>query len=146
MILTMRLLNLLFICAALISISCQSTSKTTSLQNDTTELLGSVKDQEGCLTSAGYTWSQLKEECIRPFELGIELYNLNTSTSYQTAAYILVDSIQREAEVFVAEANQSVLLEKDSTDTYTNGKFNLTKENFLWTLSLNNIKLYQERK
>lgn len=142
----MKLLKLLFISIAFVGLSCQSASKSTNQQADSTALVGATKDKQGCLTSAGYTWSQLKNDCIRPFEDGIELNILNTAASYQTAAYILVDSIKREAEIFVAEENQSILLKQDSTNTYTNGKFNLTKEDFCWTLSLNKIKLYQERK
>src|SRR5699024_11716593 len=33
-------------------------------------MIGSDKDQHGCKGSAGYTWSQLREDCIRIFEEG----------------------------------------------------------------------------
>lgn len=138
-----------FIFASLLSllfIGCQSTNTNSSTTSDTLANIGGDKDRNGCLTSAGYTWSQLKKDCIRPFEDAIALEILNTSNSYQTAAYILMDSLQQKAEVFVPDENDSILLSQTNDSLFTNGKFNLTKENFCWTLSLNKTKLYQERK
>ena len=127
--------------------SCQS-NRTTSYaaQTDTSKSTGIDTDKNGCLTSAGYTWSQLKNNCIRPFEDGISLEVLNSTSSYQTAAFILLDSLQKKAEFFVSEEDESILLNQSNDTLFTNGKFNLTKENYCWTLSLNKTKLYQERK
>ncbi len=38
-------------------------------------IVGGDKDEHGCIGSAGYTWSQLKQTCIRSFELPIQLLN-----------------------------------------------------------------------
>jgi hypothetical protein len=130
----------------LLLMGCQSNRTTSSVQTDTLANIGGNKDKDGCLTSAGYTWSQLKNDCIRPFEDGIALEILNTSNSYQTAAFIVIDSVQKKAEIFVPDENDSIILEHSNDTLFSNGKFNLTKENFCWTLSLNKTKLYQERK
>lgn len=95
--------------------------------------------------TAGYTWSQLKKDFIRPFEVGVTLEILNTANTYQTAAHILIDSTQKKAEIFVPDEDDSIILEQSTDSTFTNGKFNLTRENYCWTLSLNTIKLFQER-
>ncbi|NGM62808.1 hypothetical protein G5B30_12890 [Sphingobacterium sp. SGG-5] len=126
---------------------CQSTNTTSSATADTlmtSTAVGSDTDSLGCKGSAGYIWSQIKKTCIRPWEEGIELRVMNTSSSFQTAAYVVVDSIQREAEVFMAEDQNSILLKQMSAQNYSNGNFNLTKEDHCWTLSLNDTKLYQE--
>src|SRR5690606_34580699 len=127
--------------------ACQSTNTTSSTTRDSLEAsvsIGSDIDSLGCKGSAGYIWSRLRKTCIRPWEEGIELRILNTSSSFQTAAYVVVDSVQREAEVFIAEDNSSIVLKQMSAQKYSNGNFNLTKEDHCWTLSLNDTKLYQE--
>ena len=126
---------------------CQSNRTTnTIVHSDTIKAVGGSKDKNGCLTSAGYTWSELKKDCIRPFEYGIALDILNSASTYQTGAFILIDSLQKKAEIFVSEEDNSIILEQSNDTLYSNGKFHLAKENFCWTLSLNKIKLYQERK
>ncbi|MCA5005175.1 hypothetical protein [Sphingobacterium bovistauri] len=135
----------LFIISFLSIVSCQSNRTTSSTNTDTLSMIGGSKDKNGCLTSAGYSWSQLKNDCIRPFELGISMDILNTSKSYQTAAFVYIDSVQNKAEIFIPDEENSIVLNHSNDTLFTNGKFNLSKENFCWTLSLNSIKLYQER-
>jgi hypothetical protein len=137
----------LLLAIALLVFSCQSnrTNKTVE-STDSLHNIGGTKDKNGCLIAAGYTWSQLKNNCIQPFTDAISLDILNTTNSYQTAAFILLDSVQRKAEIFVSEEDESIILDQSNDTLYSNGKFRLTKENFCWTLSLNKIKLYQERK
>ena len=137
----------LLLSIVLLLIGCQSNRTNNAMEStDTLQNIGGTKDKNGCLTAAGYTWSQLKNDCIQPFTEGISLDILNTASSYQTGAFILLDSLQKKAEVFVAEEDESIILDQSNDTLYSNGKFHLTKENFCWTLSLNKIKLYQERK
>lgn len=137
-------INLLFV-FILTLVSCQSNRTISSTNTDTLSMKGGKKDKNGCLTSAGYTWSQLKNDCIRPFELNISMETLNTSKSYQTAAFVYIDSLQNKAEIFIPDEEGSIILDQNNDSSFTNEKFNLTKENFRWTLSLNNTKLYQEK-
>jgi len=126
---------------------CQSNRTINAVEStDSLQTIGGTKDKNGCLTAAGYTWSQLKKNCIQPFEDGISLDILNTASSYQTGAFILLDSLQKKAEIFVSEEDESIILDQSNDTLYSNGKFHLIKENFCWTLSLNKTKLYQERK
>ncbi|TJZ52508.1 hypothetical protein FAZ15_19150 [Sphingobacterium olei] len=143
----MRILTppLHFVSLVAISVSCSSVNTTQSSKQDSIELVGNDRDSNDCIASAGYTWSKIKQTCVRPWEDGIELRNLNTSSAYQTSAYILVDSTKNDAEIFIPNESHSIVLQKNSANHYTNGTFNLTQENFCWTLSLNNTKLYQEQ-
>jgi len=125
--------------------SCQSSNAHKADLQDSITSVGGQKDEHGCLVSAGYTWSTLRQECVRAFEESIALYIMNMGTSYQTAAYVHIDSVQQKAEIFVPDEKNSLILEKDG-ENYSNGKFNLVKEDHCWTLSLNQTKLYQERK
>lgn len=135
----------LFIISLLLITGRQSNRTASSADTDTLSMVGASKDKNGCLTSAGFSWSQLKNNCIRPFELNISMNILNTSQSYQTAAFVYIDSLQNKAEIFIPEEESSIVLNHRNDSLFTNGKFNLAKENFCWTLSLNDIKLYQER-
>ena len=36
--------------------------------NDNEQLVGGDKDEHGCIGSAGYTWSETKQECVREWE------------------------------------------------------------------------------
>src|SRR5690606_41103129 len=79
------------------------------------------------------------EDGIRDFHVtGVQTCALPIS------AYVVVDSIHKEAEVFMAEDQNSIILKQMSAQNYSNGNFNLTKEDHCWTLSLNDTKLYQE--
>ena len=39
------------------------------------EMVGGQRDRHGCLDTAGYTWSRLKQQCIRIWEQGISVEN-----------------------------------------------------------------------
>jgi hypothetical protein len=72
---------------------------------------GADKDQQGCIGSAGYQWSQLKKECIRPFELNIQLQNPEKTFS----CGILLSKNQQQAEVFCKEGHFTLMKEKRKT-------------------------------
>ena len=43
------------------------------------QLIGGNKDEHGCLTAAGYTWSELRRDCIRIFEDGVRVNDPSVS-------------------------------------------------------------------
>ncbi len=141
----MRFTIKLFALFILVLNSCQSSNINNGGEQDSTVSIGGEKDEHGCLVAAGYTWSTLRQECVRAWEENISLYIINTAQSYQTAAFVYIDSVQHKAEIFVPEEKNSLILDKKD-QVYTNGKFNLSQEDHCWTLSLNDTKLYQERK
>lgn len=36
-------------------------------------MVGSDKDEHGCIASAGYTWSEVQKDCIRLWEKGVRM-------------------------------------------------------------------------
>jgi hypothetical protein len=62
-------------------------------------IVGGDKDIHGCIGSAGYTWSQLKQTCIRSFELPIQLLNPEGT---MTAGLLFSDNLS-EAELFLPD-------------------------------------------
>ncbi len=91
--------------------------------------VGGQKDEHGCLTAAGYTWSQVKNECIRIFEAGIRLNPQDTSIDQTTSAFIIFNKDQTIAELFLPGQKGSLLLERTGTEgnyQWINGEFALS--------------------
>jgi hypothetical protein len=82
------------------------------LAQDTTKspIVGNDKDKHGCIGSAGYTWSVLKKECVRTFELthtdknAIELISIDNTQKM----VVLFSSDKTKAEVFYSGGNKVV--------------------------------------
>ena len=60
-------------------------------------LLGGARDEHGCLTSAGYVWSEARQDCVRLFEEGIRLEAADGSNR---SAYVVFSRDSLKAELF----------------------------------------------
>ena len=65
------------LCTAIAFSACKSNKagQDTASEAKTEEaaIPGSDKDEHGCVGSAGYVWSEVKKDCIRPFEAGLKI-------------------------------------------------------------------------
>lgn len=68
---------------------------------DTTEVYGAEGDEHGCTVAAGYTYSQLKKECIRIFEQKILVKSVDLSESYRTRTCIIFSADRAKAEIYL---------------------------------------------
>jgi hypothetical protein len=73
---------------------------------------GEDRDAHGCIGSAGYQWSELQQDCIRVFELPIQL----VSPSQEQIAGLIFSEKMDQVEVFYAEA--SLVLEQTKLNLY----------------------------
>lgn len=88
------------------------------------EMVGGDSDTHGCKASAGYTWSTLKNECIRIFENSTRLNHADDGKNYTTAAYVIFDG--NKAELFLDTQKESIILERKSEgDSWVNGDWQL---------------------
>mgnify|MGYP003542055489 CR=1 FL=1 len=101
---------------------------------------GADKDAHGCIASAGYTYSQLKKECIRTFEQKIQLKEIATKGNYTAA--VLFNKDQSKAEIFLKEEKTSVILNNTSKGIWKNATYTLTK-NKGFVLSKNKKVVYR---
>lgn len=77
-----------------------------------TPMPGSDRDEHGCIGSAGYTWSIIKKDCIRIFEIGIRLNPAAAVADKTTAAFIVFDNDKLKAELYIpGQPGASVILE-----------------------------------
>lgn len=99
--------NIFIILMSLTLFSCKNTeSETNNIDvvsgSDETIIVGADKDKYGCLTTAGYTWSVLNEECIRLFEVAFALQPVKNPENNDAVlvAYALFSQDGMQAEVF----------------------------------------------
>ena len=72
-------------------------------------MVGNDTDAHGCRASAGETFSQLRQRCVRVFDVAeIRLPDPENAT---LAVYAIVSADRQTAELFWAKLPQSVLLE-----------------------------------
>lgn len=102
--------------------------------------VGADKDTYGCITSAGYTYSQLKKECIRTFEKKIQLKEIATKGNYTAA--VLFNKNQSKAEIFLKEEKTSVILNRSSKGIWKNSTYTLSQDKG-FVLSKNKKAVYR---
>ena len=89
-------------------------------QSKDSSIVGVDKDENGCLASAGYTWSKLNKECIRVFT-GIQLLPINKSENTDDAvmaAYVLFNENRDKAEIFLPEETSIILTKNGNSKSW----------------------------
>ncbi len=95
-------------------------------------ITGADRDKHGCIGSAGYTYSQLKKDCIRVFEQKIKLHQVDSTANYKAIAAVIFSANNRKAEVFLASYPESLILIrtlKKGKYIWRKGKFELSNQN-----------------
>lgn len=91
-------------------------------------LVGGDTDKHGCKPSAGYTFSILKNDCIRLFEQEIQLKEVNPKQSYTSYSTIIFSDNKRKAEIFVPTMESStILIRKGRKLVWRGNSFELSK-------------------
>lgn len=119
-----RTVNLLAICLVIFS-ACNNEVKTNnrpaSAEENVTvqpvdtipkDMPGSDRDEKGCITSAGYQWSVIKNSCIRIFEEGIKLLPKDPSLDQTTAAFIVFSQDRVRVEIFLPTQKKAVIIRR----------------------------------
>lgn len=125
--------------------SCKSEDRnpeTKEVQKDTVTRKprpGDVKDEHGCMTSAGYIWSAARNECIRLWEVASEVEATNRS---EFVVHVLVTDDKSKAEVFIPEEG-SIVLNGNGNDTYSNDSLTLLANGKNFVLKQNGKAIFQ---
>lgn len=135
------------LCLAVAFTACKSnkTGQVTKEEEKTEETVipGSDRDEHGCIGSAGYTWSELKKECIRPFEIGLKLNGI-TANNQNYAAYVVFASDSAKVELFIPEEKGGVILDQ-TNDGWKNDTFFLTSKNGKWSISKSGTDIFSSK-
>ncbi len=108
----MRVVQILFFVVFLSVLGCKTGHQTVSTPQVTEgKQVGVDKDEHGCNKAAGYTWSELRKDCIRLFESGIRL-NSATDPNATLSAFIVFSADSTKVEVFIPDDQKHPILEK----------------------------------
>lgn len=103
------------------------------------------KEKE-CMASAGYTYSTLKEDCVRLFEQPVHLSPLHNEKTYTAEATVIFSSDGKKAEVFMPENDCSVILLKSAgKSTWLSGKLSLTQTGKTYLIRNGKTAVYQSK-
>lgn len=108
-------------------------------------MVGGDSDKHGCKGSAGYSWSQLRKECVRIFEGGTTLTAVDPNNSM--AAYVFFSPDKKKAEVFVMDngtKERSVILKKKK-NKYVYKSYTLIENTGSYTLLKNAKAIYKSK-
>ncbi|CAI8777528.1 hypothetical protein [Chryseobacterium sp. IT-36CA2] len=75
-----------------------------------THVVGGDRDAHGCIGSAGYTYSQIKKDCVRTFEQKIKLTEVAPAGSSTSIAAVIFSKDMKKAEVFVKDADTGSII------------------------------------
>lgn len=90
----------------------ETSSPTLLTRAEAASIVGADSDAHACKASAGYTWSQVQEKCLRLFESGKRLnFMAQGAQAEGLAAYVVFDTAESRAEVFLPGEKTPLLLE-----------------------------------
>lgn len=79
----------------------------------TSPVVGDDKDEHGCIGSAGYQWSVLKNKCLRAFEeADAKLLPAKAAATYTSSAIVLFNDDQSKAELYMPNQTKSLILDR----------------------------------
>lgn len=99
----------------IIAVSCTSKSQENKSVEPSDIVVGGDRDSHGCIGSAGYQWSEVLKDCIRPFESGVRLATCIDTTS-TSAAYLVFSPDSSKIEAFLPYEEIPPVLKKEVTD------------------------------
>ncbi|MBE4948313.1 hypothetical protein [Chryseobacterium culicis] len=113
-------------------------------------VLGGDRDVHGCIGSAGYTYSQLKNNCIKTFSQKIKLKEVSTDKSYTSTTAVIFNKSMTKAEVFIPDgAAKSIILDRQGKEklwksgTHVKDSYILTPYKKSYQIKKNDEVIYQ---
>jgi hypothetical protein len=108
---------------------------------------GSDRDEHGCIPSAGYRWSVVRNDCIRIWEIGIKMVPQDPKLDKSTAAYLVFTDDKIKVEIFLPTQKKTVIIRKSSAEgepmKWVNGPLALSEFNGTYSLEDEGKLLYR---
>lgn len=100
------------------------------------QMVGGGRDAHGCLSSAGYSWSDLRKTCLRVWEAGVRLDPVTPQGLYSSGAFVVSGPWydHHRVELFLSKPYGSFILEKAHGAWRGNG-YILTRHDNIYTLT-----------
>ncbi|STC95047.1 Uncharacterised protein [Chryseobacterium carnipullorum] len=79
-----------------------------------TPVLGGDRDVHGCIGSAGYTYSQIRNVCVKVFAQKIKLKEVGSDKSSTSMTAVIFSKNMKKAEIFIPYDNaKSIILDRE---------------------------------
>jgi hypothetical protein len=106
--------------------------------------IGGDKDEHGCLTASGETWSEIKQGCVQIFDIGQRLNPIEVNNEEAViSAFVLFNDDKSKLELFLPNEKGTTILNKAEGNVYENDSLKFdTKDS---TLYINNEKKYKAK-
>lgn len=114
-----KYLNILFV-LVIISVSASAQKKDNKVGDD--------RDKHGCIGSAGYVYSVIKNDCIRVFEQNIRLTEVSPKGSFTSMTSIIFSKDSLKAEVFLPNYNGGQILIRKGKYSWQKGQLFLSNK------------------
>lgn len=92
--------------------------------------VGGNKDAHNCMTSAGYTYSNIRKDCVKLYEEKIQLREVSL-TSLSSMATLIFSNNNEQVEVFSPAYPSGIILTrtgKEGNYTWKKGDLSLTQD------------------
>lgn len=109
------------------------------------QTVGNDKDEHGCRASAGYTFSVIKNDCIRLFEQEIQLNEVNPEGTSTSLSAVIFSEDKTKAEVFIPDSKSGIILirkGKEGKYVWKKGKLSLTQKDKRYFLKKSNKLIF----
>ena len=91
-------------------------------------ITGNDRDAQNCIATAGYTWSDLYGKCLRLFEAGTALTDVQNPEA-TSVAYVILDPILERGELYLPDRAEDIKLIKEGNEWKAiKEKFTLTEK------------------
>lgn len=148
----MKVVSMCLICAGALLTGCGNGGKKeveTSERKEKEAVVGSDKDEHGCIASAGYTWSEVQKDCIRLWEKGVRM---NAVDDAGKTLFLVFSPDSTQVELFFSEEGVSnEILDRRGLpaggyawNVEDDDTKNVRLEDGEWTVSQRGRLIYQE--
>ena len=113
-------------CNNLKSNSAKNNEQTTETSTQTEQpSIGGQKDAHDCLTAAGQTWSELKQDCIQVFKEGQRLNPVHQKSDEAViSAFVVFNDAKTKVELFLPNNDTTtIILDKTEANVYQNKEY-----------------------
>lgn len=114
---------ILFSAVLILFQSCHSNEQPKEETSATAIVTGADADAHGCKGSAGYTWSEIKQNCIRIFEDGVRMSAADTTLDQTTAAFAVFNADSSKVELFIPSVSNGIILSKTEAGKWTDSVY-----------------------
>lgn len=138
------------LCAGLLSACGQKKAQQEpEAKQEPAAMVGYDKDEHGCKASAGYTWSEVRQDCIRVFESGIRM----EGTDGKSTAFLVFSTDSSKVELFFSDGIPNEILDRRSLPN-GNSAWNVEDDDTknvhqvdgIWTISQRGKEIYRQSK